>query len=69
MPAVACIAPGGICSGAFEGCDLPSLFRFLFVVGVLAGIAYAGMWALVTFVEPQQREMSKTLPPNALAGK
>lgn len=55
--------------GLSKGNDLPSLFRFLFVVGVLAGIAYAGMWALVTFVEPQPREMSKTLPPNALSGK
>ncbi|MFV0282141.1 MAG: histidine kinase [Rhodoblastus sp.] len=48
---------------------MPSLFRFLIVVGVLAGLAYAGMWALVTFVEPQQREMSRSLPPNALVGK
>ena len=52
-----------------KGDDLPSLFRFLVVVGVLAGISYAGMWALVTFVEPQPREMWKTLPPNALSGK
>lgn len=59
-----------LCSAYFrKGGDLPSLFRFLFVVGVLAGIAYAGMWALVTFVQPQPREMSKTLPPNALSGK
>lgn len=50
-------------------CDLPSLFRFLIVVGLLAGLAYGGMWALVGFVEPQPREMSKQLPPNALAGK
>ncbi|MFT4097522.1 MAG: histidine kinase [Rhodoblastus sp.] len=48
---------------------MPSLIRFLIVVGVLAGLAYAGMWALVAFVEPQQREMSKALPPNALSGK
>jgi len=66
---VACRKPAGLSSGAFEGRNLPSLFRFLIVVGVLAGLAYAGMWALVTFVEPQQREMSKALPPNALAGK
>ncbi|HMN71158.1 MAG TPA: histidine kinase [Rhodoblastus sp.] len=48
---------------------MPSLFRFLIVVGILAGLAYGGMWALVAFVEPQQREISKTLPPNALSGK
>lgn len=54
---------------ALHGGGMPSLFRFLIVVGVLAGLAYAGMWALVTFVEPQQREMSRSLPPNALVGK
>ena len=49
--------------------DLPSLFRFLFVVGVLAGLAYAGMWALVTFVEPQQREMTQPIPASKLGGR
>ena len=41
---------------------MPSLFRFLVVVGVLAGIVWGAMQALVTFVEPEQREMSQTLP-------
>ncbi len=41
---------------------MPSLFRFLFVVAVLAGIVYAGMIALITFVEPQPRDMTQTLP-------
>ncbi|MCC0003284.1 MAG: histidine kinase [Methylobacteriaceae bacterium] len=48
---------------------MPSLIRFLVLVGVLAGIVYAGMWSVATFVQPQQREMSKTLPANALSGK
>ncbi len=48
---------------------MPSLFRFLIIVGVLAGAAYAGMWALATYVEPQPREMSQTLPANRLTGK
>lgn len=47
---------------------VPSLFRFLFIVGVLGAIVYGGMWALVTYVEPQQREMSQTLPANRLGG-
>lgn len=47
---------------------MPSLFRFLFIVGVLGAIVYGGMWALVTYVEPQQREMSQTLPANRLGG-
>jgi hypothetical protein len=45
---------------------VPSLFRFLFIVGLLVGLAYAGMIALVTFVEPQPREMSQTIPPARL---
>jgi len=45
---------------------LPSLIRFLVIVGVLAGLAYAGMLALVTFVTPQPREMSHAIPPARL---
>lgn len=45
---------------------MPSLFRFLILIGVLVGLAYAGMIALVTFVEPQPREMSQTVPPARL---
>jgi hypothetical protein len=45
---------------------MPSLLRFLFVVGVIAGLTMAGMAALVAFVEPQPREMSQPLPPNKL---
>ncbi len=45
---------------------MPSLFRFLFLVGLFAGLVYAGMIALVTFVEPQPREMSQTIPPARL---
>jgi hypothetical protein len=45
---------------------VPSLIRFLLVIGVLAGIVFAGMIALVTFVEPQPREMSQSIPPARL---
>jgi len=45
---------------------VPSLFRFLVVIGLLAGLVYAGMIALVTFVEPQPREMSQSIPPARL---
>ena len=44
--------------------SMPSLLRFLFVVGVIAGLTLAGMAALVAFVEPQPREMSQPLPAN-----
>jgi hypothetical protein len=36
------------------------------LAGILAGIIYAGMIALVTFVEPQPREMSQSIPPARL---
>lgn len=41
---------------------MPSLFRFLFVVAVLAGLAYGAMFALVTFVQPQPRDMTQIVP-------
>ncbi|HEX3496345.1 MAG TPA: histidine kinase [Methylocella sp.] len=45
---------------------MPSLIRFLLLAGLLAAIVYGGMIALVTFVEPQPREMSQTIPPARL---
>lgn len=41
---------------------MPTLIRFLITLGILAGIVYAGMLALVIFVEPQPREMTQTVP-------
>ena len=49
-----------------QGIAVPTLFRFLFVVAVLAGLGFAGLFALATFVEPQPREMSTPIPPNRL---
>jgi len=45
---------------------VPSLIRFLLLAGILAGIVYGAMIALVTFVEPQPREMSQSIPPARL---
>ena len=41
---------------------MPSLFRFLAVLAVIAGLIYGGMLALVTFVEPQPRDVTIRLP-------
>jgi len=41
---------------------MPTLFRFLLTIGILAGVVYAAMFALVTFVEPNQGEMSVRIP-------
>ena len=45
---------------------MPTLLRFLLVVAVLAGLGYAALYGLATFVEPQPREMTITVPPNRL---
>jgi hypothetical protein len=45
---------------------LPSLIRFLIIIAIIAGLVYGGMVALVTFVEPQPREMIQSLPANKL---
>jgi hypothetical protein len=45
---------------------MPSLIKFLLLAGILAGIVYGGMIALVTYVEPQPREMIQIIPPARL---
>jgi hypothetical protein len=45
---------------------MPSLIRFLIFCAVLAGLVYGSMFALATFVEPNQREMSVRIPPDKL---
>ena len=45
---------------------MPSLFRFLLVVVVLAALVYAGMLALVTFVQLTPRPMEQAVPPAQL---
>jgi len=48
---------------------VPTLFRFLFFLAVMAGLVFAGMLALVTFVQPVQREMVEIVPPARLQPK
>ena len=48
---------------------VPTLFRFLAVIAVLAGLVFAAMFALATFVEPESRDMSFTIPYNRLQPK
>jgi hypothetical protein len=45
---------------------MPSLFRFLAVVAVLAGLGYGLIYALATLVEPTPREMTITIPREVL---
>lgn len=41
---------------------MPTLFRFVVTLLVLAGIAYGVMFALVMFVEPKTAEISVRIP-------
>jgi hypothetical protein len=45
---------------------MPTLFRFLAVIAVIAGLAFAAMFALATFVQPEPREMTVTIPNSKL---
>ena len=41
---------------------MPSLFRFLFVVGIIGAVGYGSVFALAYFFKPKPREISVTLP-------
>jgi hypothetical protein len=43
---------------------MPSLFRFLTLVGIVVGLIYGGMFALAQFYNPPQREITVTIPPD-----
>jgi xanthosine utilization system XapX-like protein len=48
---------------------MPSLFRFLTVVAIIAGVAYGAIYALANFVKPTPREMTVTIPPDKFLRK
>jgi hypothetical protein len=43
---------------------MPSLLRFLTVVAVLGAIVYGGLYALAHLVQPKQREITVSIPPD-----
>ncbi|MGB3391495.1 MAG: histidine kinase [Pseudaminobacter sp.] len=45
---------------------MPTLFRFLVTLAVLAGLAYAAMFALVTYVEPKKGEITIRIPADKI---
>jgi hypothetical protein len=45
-----------------EETEMPTLFRFLFFCAVVAGMIYGTMVALVTFVEPVERDVTVRIP-------
>jgi hypothetical protein len=48
---------------------LPTLFRLILIIAVMAGLVYGGMIALVTYVHVQPREMTQTVPASKLENK
>ncbi len=48
---------------------MPTLFRLLIIVLFLGGLAYAGMFALVTFVEVEPKEVTQRIPTRDLLGE
>ncbi|MRG55135.1 hypothetical protein SAMN05428967_2281 [Phyllobacterium sp. YR620] len=48
---------------------MPTLTRLILVLAILAGLVYAGMVALVTFVHPKQTEMTIRIPSEKLNPK
>jgi hypothetical protein len=45
---------------------MPTLFRFLVTVGVMAALAYGAMFALAAFVEPKKGEITVRVPLDRL---
>lgn len=45
---------------------MPTLFRFVVILCLIAAAIYGSMVALVTFVEPHQREMTVRIPNERL---
>jgi hypothetical protein len=45
---------------------MPSLFRLLFVLLLIGGTVYGAMLALVTFVQPEPREITVRVPGDRL---
>ena len=48
---------------------MPSLFRFLTVVGIIAGLGYGVVYALANFVNPKPRDIIVTIPPDKFLKK
>lgn len=48
---------------------MPSLFRFLTVIAVIAGVVYGVIFALANLVNPKPREMTVTIPADKFQKK
>jgi hypothetical protein len=46
---------------------MPSLIRFLVLLGMLGGLAYGAMYALANWYDPKPREITVSVPPDKFA--
>jgi hypothetical protein len=46
---------------------MPSLFRFLTLIGVLGGLVYGAMFMLAASFDPKPREITVSVPPDRFA--
>jgi hypothetical protein len=46
---------------------MPSLFRFLTLIGVLGGLTYGAMFMLATWFDPKPREITVSIPADRFA--
>lgn len=51
----------------FPSEPMPTLFRYLTILITMAGIGFAAMLALATFVAPQPQEMAVPIAPTRFA--
>ncbi|MBB3809964.1 histidine kinase [Pseudochelatococcus contaminans] len=45
---------------------MPTLFRLLIILGILAGLGYAALLAIVTFLPPETRQITVEIPAERL---
>lgn len=41
---------------------MPTVFRFLMIIGIVAAAGYGALYALATMVEPKPRTVTVTVP-------
>ena len=56
---------GGLRAGPVDE-TMPTLFRFLFVIGLLGGLGYGVLYALANYTDPKPRQITVTIPQNQL---
>jgi hypothetical protein len=58
------VSPFFHASLSIERIAMPSLFRFLTLIGVLGGLTYGAMFMLATWFDPKPREITVSIPPD-----